>query len=67
MIGLMTGSVNVITLNINRIVQDCAEKHNYLMGVSKIKAAGTISTKGRLYDWIKEDLRTILKEYINII
>ena len=61
MIGLMTGSVNVITLNINRIVQDCAERHNYLMGMSKIKAAGTISTKGRLYDWIKEDLRTILE------
>ena len=61
MIGLMTGSVNVITLNINRIVQDCAEKHNYLMGMSKIKAVGTISTKGRLYDWIKEDLRTILE------
>ena len=53
MIGLMTGSVNVITLNINRIVQDCAERHYYLMGMSKIKAAGTISTKGRLYDWIE--------------
>ena len=61
MIGLMTGSVNVITLNINRIVQDCAEKHNYLMGVPKIKAAGMISTKGLLYHWIKEDLRTILE------
>ena len=61
MIGLMTGSVNVITLNINRIVQDCAERHNYLMGMSKIKAARMISTKGRLYDWIKEDLRTILE------
>ena len=61
MIGLMTGSVNVITLNINRIVQDCAEKHNYLMGVSKVEAAGIISTKGRLYHWIKEDLRTILE------
>ena len=59
--GVMTGSCNVITLNINRIVQDCAERHNYLMGMSKIKAAGTISTKGRLYDWIKEDLRTILE------
>ena len=61
MIGLMTGSVNVITLNINRIVQDCAEKHNYLMGVSKINAAGMISTKGRLYHHIKEELRTILE------
>ena len=59
--GVMTGSCNVITLNINRIVQDCAERHNYLMGMSKIKAAGTISTKGRLYDWIKEDLCTILE------
>lgn len=59
--GVMTGSCNVITLNINRIVQDCAEKHNYLMGVSKIEAAGMISTKGRLYHWIKEDLRTILE------
>ena len=57
----MTGSCNVITLNINRIVQDCAEKHNYLMGMSKIRAAGTISTKGRLYDWIKEELCTILE------
>lgn len=59
--GVMTGSCNVITLNINRIVQDCAEKHNYLMGVSKIEAAGMISTKGRLYHWIKEDLCTILE------
>ena len=59
--GVMTGSCNVITLNINRIVQDCAEKHNYLMGVSKIEAAGMISTKGRLYHWIKEDLHTILE------
>ena len=31
------------------------------MGMSKIKAAGTISTKGRLYDWIKEELCTILE------
>ena len=59
--GVMTGSCNVITLNINRIVQDCAERHNYLMGMSKIKSAGTISTKGRLYNWIKEDLCTILE------
>ena len=59
--GVKTGSCNVITLNLNRIIQDCAERHNYLMGMSKIKAAGTISTKGRLYDWIKEDLRTILE------
>jgi len=27
--GIMTGSCNVITLNINRIVQDCSKLHNY--------------------------------------
>ena len=59
--GVKTGSCNVITLNLNRIIQDCAEKHNYLMGVSKIEAAGMISTKGRLYYWIKEDLCAILE------
>lgn len=45
--GVMTGSCNVITLNINRIVQDCV--------------ARTLSTKGQLYHWIKEDLCTILE------
>ena len=59
--GVKTGSCNVITLNLNRIVQDCAEKHNYLMGIPKNKAAGIISTKGRLYYWIKEDLCAILE------
>lgn len=27
--GVMTGSCNVITLNINRIIQDCAKEHSY--------------------------------------
>lgn len=53
--GVMTGSCNVITLNINRIVQDCAINHNYFRG------AGMNSTHGRLYDHIRRDLTEILE------
>lgn len=53
--GVMTGSCNVITLNINRIVQDCAINHNYFRG------AGMNSTYGRLYDYIRRDLTEILE------
>lgn len=53
--GVMTGSCNVITLNISRIVQDCAINHNYFRG------AGMNSTYGRLYDYIRRDLTEILE------
>lgn len=53
--GVMTGSCNVITLNINRIVQDCAINHNYFRG------AGMNSTHGRLYDYIRRDLTETLE------
>ena len=53
--GVMTGSCNVITLNINRIVQNCAINHNYFRG------AGMNSTHGRLYDYIIRDLTEILE------
>lgn len=53
--GVMTGSCNVITLNINRIIQDCAINHNYFRG------AGMNSIHGRLYDYIKKDLIEILE------
>ena len=49
MIGLMTGSVNVITLNINRIVQDWC------------KSIGGIPTIGNQYDSLKFYLRNILE------
>lgn len=45
--GVMTGSCNVITLNINRIVQDCAKKYSYFHELS--------------YDDIKKDLIEILE------
>ena len=49
MIGLMTGSVNVITLNINRIVQDWC------------KSIGGIPTVGNQHDSLKFYLTDILE------
>lgn len=54
MTGVMTGSVNVITLNINRIVQDCAKgeiplKH-YLTDILKRVYKYHIAYKTMLYD-----------------
>ena len=59
--GVMTGSCNVITLNINRIVQDCANKHDYFSEVPLVERAGLISTKGGFYDVLKQDLIGILE------
>lgn len=59
--GVMTGSCNVITLNINRIVQDCANKHDYFSEVPLVERVGLISTKGRFYDVLKQDLVGILE------
>lgn len=59
--GVMTGSCNVITLNINRIVQDCANKHDYFSEIPLVERAGLISVKGRFYDVLKQDLVNILK------
>lgn len=59
--GVMTGSCNVITLNINRIVQDCANKHDYFSEIPLVERAGLISVKGRFYDVLKQDLVNILE------
>lgn len=59
--GVMTGSCNVIALNINRIVQDCANKHDYFSEVPLVERVGLISTKGRFYDVLKQDLVGILE------
>lgn len=55
----MTGSCNVITLNINRIVQDCARKHHACM--FEYDQQQSISIHGRFLDYLKEDLIEILK------
>lgn len=53
MTGVMTGSVNVITLNINRIVQDC------------VRANSTNPEDIReVYSEFKKDIHSKLKEYI---
>ena len=57
--GIMTGSCNVITLNINRIVQDCARKHNYCM--FEYNQQQSISIHGRFLDYLKEYLISILE------
>ena len=49
--GVETGSKSVITLNLNRIVQDCANKHNY---------SRFANIHGRFLDYLKEDLSEIL-------
>lgn len=59
--GVMTGSCNVITLNINRIVQDCANKHDYFSEIPLVERARLISVKGRFYDVLKQDLVNILE------
>lgn len=59
--GVMTGSCNVVTLNINRIVQDCANKHDYFSEIPLVERAGLISVKGRFYDVLKQDLVNILE------
>lgn len=46
MTGVMTGSCNVITLNINRIVQDCAKKYSIIKNrFSKEKWYGCIKSE----------------------
>lgn len=57
--GIMTGSCNVITLNINRIVQDCARKHNYCM--LEHDQPQYISIYGRFLDCLRNDLIEILE------
>ena len=49
--GVETGSKSVITLNLNRIVQDCANKHNY---------SRFANIHGRFPEYLKEDLTEIL-------
>ena len=59
--GVMTGSCNVISLNINRIVQDCAEKYNYLMNLDKNKANNIVPITGNFYNRLKNYLINILE------
>ena len=59
--GVMTGSCNVITLNINRIVQDCANRHGYFSEIPLTERAGLISTHGKFYDYLKQDITEILE------
>lgn len=50
----MTGSKNVITLNLNRIVQDCAKAHNY-------GGYGMTNIHGKFLIYLKEYLINILE------
>ena len=56
----MTGSKNVITLDLNRIIQNCANKHNYFKNIPLTQRAGMISTAGLFYEHFKHDLIEIL-------
>ena len=55
-----TGSCNVITLNLNRIVQDCAVENGYLYDGVKTNCLG-ISLDGRFPTKLKEYLIQILE------
>ena len=52
--GVETGSKSVITLNLNRIVQDCARLHKY-------EEYGIVNIHGRFLDYLKEYLEDILQ------
>ena len=54
----MTGSKNVITLNLNRIVQDCARNHNACM--FEYNQPQNISIHGGFLEYLKKDLIEIL-------
>lgn len=57
----MTGSCNVITLNLNRIVQNCAKEHNYLDCVNLVGSVENCINKKQFYEYLKADLTNILK------
>ena len=57
--GVETGSKSVITLNLNRIVQDCARKHHSCM--FREDQQQSISMHGRFPDYLKEHLISILE------
>jgi ribonucleoside-triphosphate reductase len=57
--GVETGSKSVITLNLSRIIQDCARKHHYCMLPEN--QSQDISIHGRFLDYLKEDLNNILQ------
>ena len=52
--GVETGSKSVITLNLNRIVQDCGNLHNY-------SGRGLTNMNGRFPDYLKLYLEDILQ------
>lgn len=57
--GVETGSKSVISLNLNRIVQDCVFKHGY----DQFPKGQThpVSLYGRFLDYLKEDIGEILE------
>ena len=62
MTGIMTGSCNVITLNINRIVQDWYKQMEKLnSGWNKQSA---LSSSADLYEYLKEILERVYKYHI---
>ena len=61
MTGIMTGSCNVITLNLNRIIQDCARKHNYLDCKNLVGSVENCINKKQFYEYLKVDLANVLK------
>lgn len=59
--GVQTGSCNVITLNLNRLVQDCANKYNYFNNIPLKDRAGLLSTKGKFYEHLKYELTELVE------
>lgn len=59
--GVQTGSCNVITINLNRLVQNCANKHNYFKDIPLKDRVGLISTKGKFYDHLKYELTELVE------
>ena len=60
--GVQTGSCNVLTLNLNRIVQDCARKYNYLDCRNVVGSMeGRCETRKQFYVYLKKELSDIVR------
>ena len=60
--GVQTGSCNVLTLNLNRIVQDCARKYNYLDCRNVVGSMeGRCETRKQFYIYLKKELSDIVR------
>jgi len=62
--GIMTGSCNVITLNINRIVQEWYQKHMDNSNWTKIPKINTIAQQTSLKNYIIDILNRVYKYHI---